>query len=143
MWIYNNKEFTKEDIQDAIGFVYLITNLTNNRQYIGKKQFYSFTTSMKTVTLKSGEKKKKRVKKTSDSDWLTYYSSSIELNSDVELLGKENFKREILYLCKTKGVMSYMEAKYQFQYEVLEKPSLWYNGHIQVRVHKSHIKILQ
>jgi hypothetical protein len=141
MWHYNEKEFISEDIGDAIGFVYLITNLTNGRRYIGKKQFYSFTSSMKTVTLKSGEKKKKKVKKTSESDWKSYYSSSIELKNDVELLGKDNFKREILHLIKTKGMMSYIEAKLQFQHEVLEHPDLWYNGQIQCRISKSHIKM--
>jgi hypothetical protein len=142
MWEYNGQEFTEDLIGKSIGFIYLITNLTNGRRYIGKKQFYSFTSSIKTVTLKSGEKKKKKVKKISESNWKDYYSSSIELNGDVELLGKDMFKREILYLVSTKGMMSYMEAKLQFQHEVLEHPDLWYNGTIQCRIHKSHVKML-
>ena len=35
-WLYKNKEVT-EIPEDSIGFVYLITNLTNSRKYIGKK----------------------------------------------------------------------------------------------------------
>ena len=74
---------------------------------------------------------------------MEYYGSSIELNKDVELLGKENFSREILHFCKTKGTTSYLEAKEQFVNEVLENPELWYNGQIQCRIHKSHIKLGQ
>ena len=100
-WIYQNKPFT--EIPDGIiAFVYIITNTINDRKYIGKKLF-KFTRSTK--------KKGKRVKKQVDSDWQEYYGSNKELLNDVGVLGKENFKREILYLCKTRGEASYMEAK--------------------------------
>ena len=36
MWIYDNNPI-KELPEDCIGFVYLITNNTNGRMYIGKK----------------------------------------------------------------------------------------------------------
>ena len=74
-----------------------------------------------------------------DSDWQTYYGSSPELSRDVELLGTENFSREILYYCKSKAECSYVEAREQFSRRVLESDD-YYNGHIQVRVHGSHIK---
>ena len=35
-WYYNN-ELIEELPEGSVGFVYLITNLTNNRKYIGKK----------------------------------------------------------------------------------------------------------
>ena len=69
---------------------------------------------------------------------MDYYGSSIELNKDVESLGKENFRREILYFCKSKAECSYIEAREQFARRVLETED-YYNGHIQVRVHGSHI----
>ena len=84
-------------------------------------------------------KKGKRVKKQVDSDWQEYYGSNKELLNDVVTLGKENFKREILYLCKTKGEASYMEAKEQFSHDALILES-YYNEWIMVRVRKSHIK---
>lgn len=139
MWTYNNKEIT-EIPDEYVGFVYLITNLTNNRKYVGKKLAKFTRTKTKTVTLKNGTKKKKKVREKIDSDWKEYYGSSEELNKDVKKLGKENFRREILYFCKTKGTLSYMEAKMQFQLEVLEKPDEYYNGQIQVRVHRSTLK---
>ena len=40
MWIYQNKEFTEDQIDKYIGYVYLITNKLNGRKYIGKKLFW-------------------------------------------------------------------------------------------------------
>jgi hypothetical protein len=107
--------------------------------YIGKKLAKFSKTSIKTVTLKNGTKKKKKIKSKIDSDWMEYYGSSIELNKDIELLGKENFTREILFFCKSKAECSYVEAREQFTRRVLESDD-FYNGQISVRVHGSHIK---
>ena len=137
MWFYNDKEIS-ELPEDCVGFVYLITNLTTNRKYIGKKLAKFSKTSYKTVTLKNGTKKKKKIKSKIDSDWLEYYGSSIELNKDVELLGEDNFRREILFFCKSKAECSYIEAREQFTRKVLETTD-YYNGQISVRVHGSHI----
>lgn len=137
MWVYNNQELT-ELPDDCVGFVYLITNLTNNRKYIGKKLAKFSRTTTKTVTLKNGTKKKKKVRSKIDSDWLDYYGSSIELNKDVESLGKENFTREILFFCKSKAECSYIEAREQFTRRVLESTE-YYNNNIMCRIHGSHI----
>ncbi len=138
MWTYED-QIVEELPEDCVGFVYNITNLITGRQYIGKKLSKFSKTSYKTVTLKNGTKKKKKIKSKIDSDWMTYYGSSIELNKDVETLGKENFKREILYYCNSKALCSYIEAREQFTRKVLESDD-YYNGQISVRVHGSHIK---
>jgi hypothetical protein len=138
-WLYNGKPV--EEIDDKyIGFVYLIENLVTGKKYIGKKLTKFSKTSTKTVVLKNGTKKKKKVRTKVDSDWKTYWSSSDEVKKDVKELGEDNFKREILHFCLTKGTATYYEAKLQFQHEVLEYPDLWYNGQIQCRIHRSHIK---
>jgi hypothetical protein len=137
MWIYNN-EIVEQLPEDCVGFVYLITNKTTQRKYIGKKLAKFSKTTYKTVTQKNGVKKKKKIKSKIDSDWIEYYGSSIELNKDVEILGKENFVREILYFCKSKAECSYIEAREQFTRRVLESTD-YYNGQISVRVHGSHI----
>ena len=124
--------------EDCVGFVYCITNTVTGKMYIGKKLAKFSKTKIKTVTLKNGKKKKKKIKSKTDSDWQEYYGSNIELNKDVEQLGKENFLREILYYCKSKAETSYIEAREQFNRKVLESDN-YYNGHIQVRVHGSHI----
>ena len=137
-WYYNDQP-VKELDEDCVGFVYLITNLTNQRKYIGKKLAKFSKTTYKTVTLKNGTKKKKKIKGKIDSDWLDYYGSSNELNKDVENFGKDNFTREILFFCKSKAECSYVEAREQFARRVLESDD-YYNGQISVRVHGSHIK---
>jgi hypothetical protein len=137
MWTYQGSEIN-ELPEDCVGFVYLITNVTNERKYIGKKLAKFSKTTQRTVKLKNGSKKKKKIRSKIDSDWRDYYGSSPELSKDVELLGKDNFKREILYYCKSKSECSYIEAREQFSRRVLESKD-YYNGHIQVRVHGSHI----
>ena len=137
-WYYENNEIT-ELPEDCIGFVYLITNTLDGRMYIGKKLAKFSKTTYKTVKLKNGNKKKKKIRSKIDSDWQEYYGSSVELTADIIKLGKENFKREILYYCKSKSECSYIEAREQFTRKVLESTD-YYNGHIQVRVHGSHIR---
>lgn len=131
MWIYNNEPLT-EPIEKAIGFVYLITNLTNNKKYIGKKLFHF----SKTKQVKGKKKKYK-----AESDWKEYWSSSDILQKEVSELGENNFKREILHICFNKGMMSYLELREQIDRRVLESDD-YYNGIIQVRIHKSHVKFI-
>ena len=137
MWLHQD-QIVNELPEDCVGFVYLITNLTNNRKYVGKKLAKFSKTTYKTVKLKNGTKKKKKIRSKIDSDWQEYYGSSNELSADVATLGKENFKREILYYCRSKAECSYIEAREQFDRKVLESTD-YYNGQISVRVHGSHI----
>lgn len=128
MWYYKDKEVTEIDPK-FVAFVYRIENLTNGKKYIGKKRLQF----IRTKTIKG---KKKKVK--SESDWRSYHGSYKELLEDIEKLGEENFKHEILDFCTTLGQSSYLEAKYQFLFEVLERDD-FYNSSIMVRVHRSHL----
>jgi hypothetical protein len=139
-WLYQSQ--TVETLpEDCVGFVYIITNTTNGRMYIGKKLAKFSKTTYKTVKLKNGNKKKKKIRSKVDSDWQEYYGSSPNLTLDIEQLGKDKFTREILYYCASKSECSYVEAREQFSRRVLESND-YYNGHIQVRVHGSHIRKL-
>lgn len=134
-WLYEGNEFTLSedtDHKELYGFVYLITNLANGRKYVGKKFFWK----TKTLGITKTRKRKKRLKV--ESDWADYYGSSDALNADVEEYGHENFKREILHLCATKGECAYMEAKEQFDRDVLLTDE-YYNSWIMVKVRKNHI----
>lgn len=131
MWYYEDREIEESDLEGFIGFVYKITNLKNNKAYIGKKL-------LKKTRTKKVAGKKRRKKVVTDSDWKLYYGSNEELKNDIKELGEQSFRREILKLCKTKGSVNYWELKYQILNEVLESDS-WYNSWIYVRVHKSHI----
>jgi len=137
-WYYQN-ELIETLPEECIGFVYIITNNITGRKYIGKKLAKFSKTTYKTVKQKNGIKKKKRIKSKIDSDWREYYGSNDQLNKDVEQLGAENFRREILYYCTSKAECSYIEAREQFSRRVLESDD-YYNGQISVRVHGSHIK---
>jgi hypothetical protein len=133
MWLYNDKEIGDDEIEGYSSFVYIITNLENGKKYIGKKIFTSF--QRKKV---KGKTRRKRVEK--ESNWKSYYGSNKLLQEDIERLGQDRFRREIIKLCKTRGTASYWEAKLQMQYEVLEKPDDFYNDWIMCKVHRSHIK---
>lgn len=130
-WYYQD-EIIEELPVDCEGFVYLITNLTNDRKYVGKKlaKFKKVKPPLK------GKKNKRRSKV--ESDWRDYWGSSDNLLADVAELGPDKFKREILYLCPSRGIMSYLEAKEQFDRRVLETDE-YYNGIINVRVGGSTI----
>ena len=138
VWLFENTQIS-ELPEDCVGFVYLITNNLTGRKYVGKKLAKFSKTSYKVVKQKNGIKKRKKIKSKIESDWQLYYGSNIELNEDIIKLGSANFTREILYYCRSKAECSYIEAREQFTRKVLESDD-YYNGHIQVRVHGSHIK---
>jgi len=109
-WLYLERTFDSDDVGDYFGFVYLITNKSNQRQYIGRKYFWSFRTP---------PGKKRKVKQ--ESDWKKYYGSCPELKEDVKKYGKEFFSREILSLHKTKGTCNFEETKQLFLNNVLSE----------------------
>jgi|TARA_R100000479_G_C6365816_1_gene194903 hypothetical protein len=133
-WTYEGQPFTSDMISDNVGFVYQITNLQNGKKYIGKKWFWS---TKKLPPLK-GKKRKRTVKK--ESDWMKYFGSSEEVKLLVEQHGEDNFEREILRLCKTKGECTYYEAKLQFDFDVLLRDD-YYNEFIGCKIHSKHLKI--
>ncbi len=134
-WTMNGKPFELGELthKEIYGFVYLITCKATNKQYIGKKFFWS----SKTKQVK-GKKKRSKV----ESDWKTYFGSNKVLIEEVASKGEDDYTREILHLCKTKGECNYLEAYEQFTRGVLTSDQ-YYNDWIMVKVHRSHIKGLQ
>jgi hypothetical protein len=133
MWKYKG-EVVDQLPEDCVGFVYIITNLTNQKKYIGKKLAKFAKIRYKMHTQKNGKKVKKKIRSKVDSDWQQYYGSSDALTKDIEELGTDKFTREILFYCYNKSQLSYVEAREQFTHKVLESDE-YYNGHIRVRVH--------
>ena len=109
-WTFDNKPFDSNDIGDYFGFVYLITNKSNSRRYIGRKYFWSF---------RKPPGKKRKVKQ--ESDWKKYYGSCPELKEDLKKYGKETFNREIISLHTTKGNCNFEETKQLFLNNVLSE----------------------
>ena len=129
-WTFLERTFNSSDVGDYFGFVYLITNKSNQRQYIGRKYFWSFRTP---------KGKKRKVKQ--ESDWKKYYGSCPELKEDVKQFGKENFKREILSLHETKGKTNYEETRQLFVNNVLSESldngnPKYYNSNILGRYYR-------
>lgn len=131
-WYYNGIIVDEPD-KNFCGFIYIITNNLTQKQYIGKKLLWF----KKTKQLK-GKKKSILV----ESDWKIYWSSSDEVKNDVKTFGEENFQRNIIRFCKTKGELSYWESKTIFEYDALLYPNLYYNAWIMVRVRRSHLQSL-
>ena len=128
MWIYNEIEFTEDMISDNVGFVYVITNVTNNKLYVGKK---SFTKS------KTYQKNKKKKKTRVSSDWITYTGSNDKLNEDIK--NGDQIRKEIIHLCKSKGWMSYMETKEILVRDCLLKEQ-YYNYWVSCKIRRTHLK---
>ena len=138
-WKYKGETFTVDQAQElidagAIGFVYEITDIKDGKKYIGKK----LLSSVRKLPPLKGQKKK-RVKR-AQSDWLTYHGSSTSVCTILSERPNDLF-REILVICYAKGELSYMEAKIQFEREVLLSDD-YHNGIISCRINKTHVKNL-
>lgn len=133
-WIFEDNLFDPDEsfLEDYQGFVYMVTELDTGKKYIGKKFFW------KPKTLPVTKTRKRKVKTRVVSDWKKYFGSSQEVKTLVEEKGAENFKREILKLCRTKGECSYYETKLQFEYDVLLRED-FYNAFIGCKIHAKHL----
>ena len=138
-WYYKG-EVIEQLPKDCEAFVYLITNKINGMKYVGKK----LTKFKVTKPPLKGKTRKRR--STVESDWKEYWGSSDRLKEDVAKMGSHNFTREIIHMCPSRGIASYLEAREQFERRVLETDE-YYNGIINVRIGgsnilKEHLKLL-
>lgn len=131
MWLHEEKELHENVVNDYYGFVYLIRNKVSGKSYIGRKYF---------TKASSRQVKGKRRRCRKESDWKDYWGSSKRVLEDIEKLGKENFERQILRLCKTRGECNYWEAKYQFEYDVLTGDN-YYNDNIMMKFTRHNIGV--
>ena len=130
-WLFYETDnvFTEDDIGENYGFVYLITDTVSNRKYIGKKFFTK-------ASYKQVKGKKKKIRKSSD--WEIYFGSNKELQEDVKTNGVDRYRREILYLCKTKSECSYRETREIFTRDALLRED-YYNSWVTCKIHKAHV----
>jgi hypothetical protein len=135
---YKDGKCLEEIPEGVFGYVYRVTNTLNGKIYIGKKQFLFKKKTRVGKRVIKATKTRKRVNVTHvDSGWKNYWGSSKSLLADIELLGKDKFKREILAFAQNKTELSYLEVHWQIQETVLHTPS--YNGWISCRIFKSKL----
>lgn len=130
-WVYKGHPVEAIDTSKYVAFVYKITHIATGKFYIGYKQ----TLFKKTRQVK-GKKKNTFV----ESDWREYWSSSEELKAEVLALGEDKFQREILHFCVSKSMASYLELREQMDRRVMENPEITYNGIVNARVSRMHLK---
>ena len=132
MWTFQGEQVNELPL-DCEGFVYLITNLTNNKKYIGKKLARFKVTK---PPLKGRKNKRRSI---AESDWKSYVGSSTSLQKIVEDRGTGALqRREILHLCRTRGDGNYLEAKEQFDRGVLFRDD-FHNQIINLRTNSKDI----
>ena len=137
MWLYKNKVINKlEDLPEGtFGFIYKITNKTDGKFYIGKKQIMSQTNvklgkkelAEQPVTRGRTSTTKQIIK---ESDWKTYYGSHSEIKGLIKEGKQKEFTREILQLVTNKKLLTYYECKYLFMLGVIEKQDGYFNDNI-------------
>ena len=131
MWNFKGKELSDDQIPDkAIGFIYRITQISNGKQYLGKK----LLTKSATKSVK-GVKKKIRV----ESDWRDYWSSSPALLDYITSHGLDDFTKEILVFCSSKGSLLYCEELALYAVGALESDQ-WWNSNIRSKVYRSWVR---
>ena len=135
MWLYKNKVINKlEDLpKGTFGFIYKITNKTNGKFYIGKKQIMSQTNvklgkkELEALPTQRGKKPSKKLV-IKESNWVDYMGSNKFLLEDIKDLGEKKFIKEILVICPNKKLLTYWELATQCKYDVLQVNS--YNDNL-------------
>lgn len=89
------------EIKDPYGFIYITTNLISGRRYLGQKAF-------------------------KQSNWKTYLGSGIAFKKALKTCGKENFRRNIIYICYSKEELNQIEYELSVYFDVVESDD-WYN----------------
>ena len=145
-WLHGSQDYTtiEQFPEGCVGFVYKITNLENDKFYIGKKILHHTHTKKLTIKEKEAWNKPGKIpakrKEIKESDWSKYYGSSKPLLADLRLYGPPNFTREILEFCFSKKQLSYYEVYYQMKFEVLSTDS--YNENIRGKYFRKDVKQL-
>jgi len=136
-WLYNEKEITdiSQFPSNTFGFVYEVIT-PEGKKYIGKKVLYHNQKKKLTkaeLAEQSGRGRKKSFRIIQkESDWKKYYGSNKHLKNQITegkvTLG--DLKKQIIEIGFNKKHLTYLETKYLFQLEVLEKPDEYYNDNI-------------
>jgi len=136
-WLYKDKRIESlEDFPEGTyGFIYISVHEPSGKSYLGKKSLYH-NVKKKLTKKELAEQPTTRGRKSltttiqKESDWKTYYGSAKPIVELIKQGKQSDFFRKILCLAPNKKMLTYLECKYLFQYEVLEKPDEWINDNI-------------
>jgi hypothetical protein len=137
MWLY--KEKTINSIEDlptnAFGFIYITTHVPTGKKYLGKKSLnHTLNKKLGKKELAAAPITRGRTKSTKqvikESDWKTYYGSNTFIKNEIKSGNQHDFTRVIIDIATNKKHLTYLETKYLFNYEVLEKPTEWMNDNV-------------
>lgn len=104
---------------DHYGFIYLATNTTSGKMYIGRKSLWSTTTRKVWNVAKTAKKSTKVFK---ESDWRKYTTSSAVINAEIDAGAK--FAFQILSLHNNKGSLAYAEIEQMVLRDVLRAKNI-------------------
>ena len=137
-WINTNGEIISNisDFPDnTFGFVYRVVHKPTGKAYIGKKVLYfqrKVKLTQKDLKMYEGVVGRKPSYKLAikESNWKDYWGSNKLLKEVMDLEPIDNFERHIIKTAPNKKLLTYYETKYQFVYQVLEKPNEYFNDNI-------------
>lgn len=135
MWKFKDsfiksKEDIPEEYINSIGFIYIITQISTGKKYIGKKLLTKAAT-------KQVKGKKRKIRK--ESDWIDYWSSSPQIKQWIEDAGgTEDFTKEILAFISKKGMMLYAEELALYLVGALESDN-WINQNIRSKIYHNWV----
>lgn len=112
--LYGHWETTEHlDTEKYVGFVYIITNLVEQRKYIGSKKY--------------------KIKRKKDGEWKSYTGSCTELNNDIKKYGKDKFTFKVVKQYSRMVEVKYNEAKMIIEVDAIFRKD-YYNQMVMLRM---------
>jgi len=102
----------KPNPHEYFGFIYVITDVTAGRYYVGKKQYWA-ARRIKGCRSKVTDKRSSKWKSKcwSESDWRFYKGSSKNLQAWMEDHPTHQYEYRIVKQCRAKGTLHYSEIE--------------------------------
>jgi len=109
------------DPKKYFGFIYIITDKTSGRAYVGRKQYWSAKAGVKGCKSRVVDRASKRWKVScwKPSDWKTYKGSSRALLDWMRDHPDHEYEYKIIKQCRAKGILTYSEVQEQWKRNVL------------------------
>jgi hypothetical protein len=108
-----------EPVGDYFGFTYLITNKSNGKQYVGKKQFYLWSGPVGGFKCTDPRNEWWDPKAWRENEWRFYTGSCDELNVEIQKGNVWDYKYEVLEMCHDRLSLHISEINHMILWDVL------------------------